>query len=138
LVKFGSLTSVMSEAGDKLVTNGGSGRAKRSKSRSRATSKKQGPFQKVKFGSAVVPIYRTESRGRVRFTLSFYRDGRGTRRSLPESKAILIKALRTTSEMVASDSAEGGTFCGDGPTDFRSSRNMKDVRDGPSPSRTSL
>ena len=138
MVRVDSLTSVMNEAGDKLVTNAGSERARRSKSRIRATSKKQGPFQKVKFGSAVVSIYRTESRGRVRCTLSFYRDGRGTRRSLPESKTILMKALRTTSEMVVSDSAEGGTFCGDGPTDFRSSRNMKDVLDGPSPSRTSL
>ncbi len=43
-------------------------------------SKKAGPFLKVKAGSAVVPIYRTESKGRVRFTLSFYRDGRRMRK----------------------------------------------------------
>ncbi|TAE86343.1 MAG: hypothetical protein EAZ82_11240, partial [Verrucomicrobia bacterium] len=60
----------MNEAGDKMVTNADSERAKRSKSRSRARSNKQGPFLKVKSGSAMVPIYRTESRGRVRYTLS--------------------------------------------------------------------
>jgi hypothetical protein len=33
----------------------------------------------VKFGSAVVPIYRTESKGRVRFTLCYHRDGKRLR-----------------------------------------------------------
>ena len=83
----------MSEAGDKLVTNAGSERAKRSKSRSRATPKKQGPFQKIKFGSAVVPIYRTESKGRVRFTLSFYREGRRVRQVFNELEEARKEAL---------------------------------------------
>jgi hypothetical protein len=83
----------MSEAGDKLVTNAASGRAKRSKSRSRATPKKQGPFQKIKSGSAVVPIYRTESKGRVRFTLSFYRDGRRVRQVFSELEEARKEAL---------------------------------------------
>ncbi len=83
----------MSEAGDKLVTNAGSECAKRSKSRSRATPKKQGPFQKIKFGSAVVPIYRTESKGRVRFTLSFYREGRRVRQVFNELEEARKEAL---------------------------------------------
>ena len=83
----------MSEAGDKLVTNAGSGRAKRSKSGSRAASKKQGPFQKIKSGSAVVPIYRTESKGRVRFTLSFYREGRRVRQVFSELEEARKEAL---------------------------------------------
>ena len=70
----------MEGAGDKMVTNAGSGAATRSKTRRSKGRKKQGPFQKVKTGSAVVPIYRTESAGRVRFTLSFYRDGRRVRK----------------------------------------------------------
>ena len=63
----------MDESGDKMVTNGETSSPKGAKNR-------KGPFHKVKAGSAVVPIYRTESKGRVRFTLSFYRDGRRMRK----------------------------------------------------------
>ena len=70
----------MNEGGDKLVTNAGSDSAIRSKTRRSRGRKKQGPFLKVKAGSAVVPIYQTESKGRVRYTLSFYRDGRRERK----------------------------------------------------------
>ncbi|MFU8894098.1 MAG: tyrosine-type recombinase/integrase [Luteolibacter sp.] len=63
----------MAEAGDKMATNGETSSPK-------GRSKKAGPFLKVKAGSAVVPIYRTESKGRVRFTLSYYRDGRRMRK----------------------------------------------------------
>ena len=52
----------MDEAGDKMATNRGNATPKK-------RSKKAGPFLKVKAGSAVVPIYRAESNGRVRFTL---------------------------------------------------------------------
>ena len=65
--------SGMDEAGDKMATNQG-------KTSPKVRSKNAGPFHKVKAGSAVVPIYRTESKGRVRFTLSFYRDGRRMRK----------------------------------------------------------
>ena len=44
------------------------------------TRKRGAAHLKVKAGSAVVPIYRNESNGRVRFTLSFYRDGRRRRK----------------------------------------------------------
>ena len=63
----------MNEAGDKMATNRGEAPPK-------WRSKKAGPFLKVKAGSAVVPIYRAESNGRVRFTLSFYSDGRRMRK----------------------------------------------------------
>lgn len=74
----------MDGAGDKMATNAGTEPAKRSKTRSSKGRKKQAPFQKVKAGSAVVPIYRTESKGRTRFTVSFYRDGRRVRKSFAD------------------------------------------------------
>jgi integrase len=63
----------MDAGGDKLATNQREPLPKR-------RSKKAGPFLKIKAGSAVVPIYRSESKGRVRFTLSFYRGGRRLRK----------------------------------------------------------
>jgi hypothetical protein len=51
----------------------------------------------------VVPIYRTESKGRVRFTVSFYRDGRRMRKmfnSLEDAKKeALFVAQRIQSGM---------------------------------------
>jgi integrase len=86
----------MNEAGDKMATNSGACKPKR-------RSKKAGPFLKVKAGSAVVPIYRTESKGRVRFTLSFYRDGRRMRKMFntleDAKKEALFVAQRVQSGM---------------------------------------
>lgn len=62
-----------------MVTNAGITSASHAKSTRSKGNKRQGPFELVKAGSAVVPIYRTESHGRVRFTLSFHRDGRRER-----------------------------------------------------------
>jgi hypothetical protein len=79
----------MNEGGDKLVTNNGSESVNRSKIRSCRGEKKRCPFLKVKAGSAVVPIYQRESKGRVRYTLSFYREGRRERKvfnSLDDAK----------------------------------------------------
>jgi integrase len=78
--------SGMNEAGDKMATNGRVGNPKR-------RSKKAGPFLKIKAGSAVVPIYRTESKGRVRFTLSFYRDGRRMRKMFNDLESAKKEAL---------------------------------------------
>ena len=64
----------MNGSGDKVVTKPDSGSTARSR-------KKQGPYLKVKFGSAVVPIYRTIANERTRFTLSFYRYGRRERKT---------------------------------------------------------
>jgi len=78
-----------------VVTNAGAVGTTRSKTRSPKGRKKRGPFLKVKFGSSVVPVYQTESKGRVRYSLSFYRDGRRQRvvfSSLEEAKqeALLV------------------------------------------------
>ncbi len=55
----------MNEAGDKMATNRGATLPK-------GRRKKACPFLKVKAGSAVVPIYRTACKGRLRYTLSFW------------------------------------------------------------------
>jgi integrase len=88
--------SGMNEGGDKMATNRGEASPK-------VRNKKAGPYHKVKAGSAVVPIYRTESKGRVRFTVSFYRDGRRMRKmfnSLEDAKKeALFVAQRIQSGM---------------------------------------
>jgi integrase len=83
----------MDEAGDKMVTNAGTKAARRSKSGRSRRCKKAAPFQKVKAGSAVVPIYRTESHGRVRFTVSFYREGRRVRKVFTDPEMARKEAL---------------------------------------------
>ena len=67
----------MKRGGDKLVTNPGSG----SRNGANGSSRRQGPHATVKFGSAVVPIYRSDDGRRVRFTIAYYRDGRRLRRT---------------------------------------------------------
>ena len=76
----------MNEGGDKMATNVGCAPPKK-------RNKKPGPFLKVKSGSAVVPIYRTESKGRVRYTLSFYRDGRRLRKIYNDLESAKKEAL---------------------------------------------
>jgi hypothetical protein len=78
--------SGMIGAGDKMATNRGDSPPK-------GRGKKAGPYLKVKAGSAVVPIYRTESQGRVRFTLSFYRNGRRMRKMFADLEDAKKKAL---------------------------------------------
>jgi integrase len=88
--------SGMNEAGDKMATD-------RGEASPTGRSKKAGPFLKVKAGSAVVPIYRTQSKGRVRFTLSFYRNGRRMRKTFTDldgaKKEALFVAQRIQSGM---------------------------------------
>jgi len=76
-----------------MVTNAAPGVAKRSKARRSGGSKKQGPFLKVKSGSAAVPVYRTETHGRVRYTLSFYREGRRERKVFTDLEDAKREAL---------------------------------------------
>ena len=76
----------MNEAGDKMATN-------RGESLPKGRRKKACPFLKVKAGSAVVPIYRTACKGRVRFTLSFYRDGRRMRKMFNDLESAKKEAL---------------------------------------------
>jgi hypothetical protein len=88
-----TIASSMNGAGDKMVTNAGTRPARRSKSGRSGRRKKAAPFQKVKAGSAVVPIYRTESDGRVRFTVSFYREGRRVRKVFNDPEKARKEAL---------------------------------------------
>lgn len=83
----------MNEGGDKMMTNAGAESATRTKTKRSRAKKKLGPFLKVKFASAVVPIYRTESNGGVRYTLSFYRDGRRMRKAFNDLDSAKKEAL---------------------------------------------
>jgi integrase len=76
----------MNEAGDKMATN-------RGETLSKGRRKKAVPFLKVKAGSAVVPIYRTACKGRLRYTLSFYRDGRRMRKMFNDLESAKKEAL---------------------------------------------
>ncbi len=76
----------MNEAGDKMATNRGASLPK-------GRRKKACPFLKVKAGSAVVPIYRTACKGRLRYTLSFYRDGRRMRKMFNDLESAKKEAL---------------------------------------------
>jgi len=72
----------MNVGGDKMATNQ---EAKTSK----VGGRKAGPHAKVKAGSAVVPIYQSKSGDRVRYAVSFYRDGKRLRKmfsTLDEAK----------------------------------------------------
>jgi integrase len=72
----------MNVGGDKMATNP---EVKSSKARGR----KSGPHAKVKAGSAVVPIYQSKSGDRIRYAVSFYRDGKRLRKmfaTLDEAK----------------------------------------------------
>ncbi len=93
----------MEGTGDKMVTNAGSNCVARSKSKRSNKRKKEGPFLKVKVGSATVPIYKTETDGRVRYTLSFYRNGRRVRKVFTDldkaRKEALFVAQRIQSGM---------------------------------------
>ena len=53
-----------------MVTNVGSDSVVRAEIRRSRGRKKQGPFLKVKAGSAVVPIYQTESKNRLHLKVS--------------------------------------------------------------------
>jgi integrase len=76
----------MNEAGDKMATNRGA-------TLSKGRRKKAVPFLKVKAGSAVVPIYRTACKGRLLYTLSFYRDGRRMRKMFNDLESAKKEAL---------------------------------------------
>ena len=66
-------TTCMKPGGDKMVTNAGAATAKARKQPKRPNTGK--PHATVKFGSAVVPIYKSQSGARTRYTISYHRDG---------------------------------------------------------------
>src|SRR5210317_1563298 len=67
----------MKPGGDKMVTNSSLGVQQPSKKRRKG--KRGKPHASVKFGSAVVPIYKTQSGARTRYTISYHRDGQRVR-----------------------------------------------------------
>jgi integrase len=79
----------MSAGGDKMVTTG----AEASNPRPRKGGGKNGPCATVKFGSASVPIYLSESTGRKRFILAYYRDGKRLRQSFSDLAAAKKEAM---------------------------------------------
>lgn len=78
----------MNEAGDKLVTNYGA-----TPNGPTAKRGKAGPAATVKFGSASVPIYLSESKGRVRYFIVHYRSGKRIRKAFPDLAAAKKEAL---------------------------------------------
>ena len=60
-----------------------SGTKERTSARKNGRSRKRGkPVARVKFGSTVIPVYRSDAEGRTRFTIAYYRDGQHRSRSL--------------------------------------------------------
>ncbi len=78
----------MNAVGDKLVTNDKGTQSPRS-----TKSGKAGPHATVKFGSASVPIYLSESRGRRRFFICHYRDGKRIRKAFTDLVAAKKEAM---------------------------------------------
>ena len=78
----------MNAAGDQVVTNGNG----TSNPRPRKDGKK-GPHATVKFGSVSVPIYRSDSKGRVRYFISHYRDGKRMRQAFTDLAAAKMEAM---------------------------------------------
>jgi hypothetical protein len=75
-----TLSSVMDEVGDKMVTNC----TGTPNTRPRKGGKNGGPCAKVKFGSASVPIYLSQSKGRTRYFLCYHRDGKRLRQTFTD------------------------------------------------------
>ena len=78
----------MNGAGDKLVTNGKGTQDARPRKGGKA-----GPIATVKFGSASVPIYLSESQGRKRYFIAHYRDGKRLRQAFTDLSAAKKEAL---------------------------------------------
>jgi integrase len=88
----------MNVAGDKMVTNAETDIKARIGKRG-----KDGPIAKVKFGSASVPIYLSQSNGRKRYFVAHYRDGKRIRKAFLDlagaKKEALFVAQRIQSGM---------------------------------------
>jgi integrase len=81
------------QGGDKLVTNQKNNANSPVKTRVSQRKKKRGPHILVKFGSATVPVYRSDSGGRIRFVISHYRHGKRLRKSFTTLEAAKKEAL---------------------------------------------
>jgi hypothetical protein len=74
-----TVSHVMEDAGDKMVTTQELDLLSDQKAAVKPKARKGKPAALVKFGSAVVPVYRTTSGSRVRFMISYHRDGKRLR-----------------------------------------------------------
>lgn len=88
VVQVDTISSVMNAAGDKMVTN-----EKGVQCTPCRKGGKAGPTATVKFGSATVPIYLSESNGRKRYFIAHYRDGKRIRKAFPDLAAAKKEAL---------------------------------------------
>ena len=88
LVQIDTISSVMNAAGDKMVTTGTATQNPRPRK-----GGNKGPCATVKFGSASVPIYLSESKGRKRFILAHYRDGKRLRQTFTDLAAAKKEAM---------------------------------------------
>jgi hypothetical protein len=78
----------MNAGGDKMVTTGTAAQNPRPRK-----GGNKGPCATVKFGSASVPIYLSESNGRKRFIVAHYRDGKRLRQSFTDLAAAKREAM---------------------------------------------
>ena len=78
----------MNAAGDKMVTTCKGTQNTRSRKGGKA-----GPLATVKFGSASVPVYLSESNGRKRYFIAHYRDGKRLRQAFADLAAAKKEAL---------------------------------------------
>ncbi len=82
----------MDEAGDKMVTN----YAGTPNINARKGGKDGGACARVKFGSATVPIYRSQSKGRTRYFVCYHRDGKRLRQTFAD-----LAAAKKEAQLVA-------------------------------------
>ncbi len=76
-----------------MVTNRRSACATRSGSKGSKGKKRPGPVAVVKFGSSSLPVYQSDSGGRVRFCIAYYRDGKRLRQVFTTLEAAKKEAL---------------------------------------------
>jgi integrase len=86
----------MNGSGDKMVTTREPDLLSAQKSTGQQKTRKGKPAALVKFGSAAVPVYRITSGKRVRFTISYHRDGKRLRQVFPS-----LDAAKKEAQLVA-------------------------------------
>ena len=86
----------MNGSGDKMVTTREPDLLSAQKSKAQQKGRKGKPAALVKFGSAAVPVYRITSGKRIRFTISYHRDGKRLRQVFPS-----LDAAKKEAQLVA-------------------------------------
>jgi len=92
-----------------MVTNSSLGVQPPSKKRRKG--KRGKPHATVKFGSAVVPIYKSQSGTRTRYTISYHRDGERIRQVFPTLDAAK-KEARLVAQRIQSGTRIFGPYTG--------------------------